>query len=78
MESPSGTRSFYQRNKGLVYVLVAQIFGVLMNVTTRLLEIEGNRGAGMHPFQVLHQEVWYSEDEIDTDGLPRFCLYAWP
>lgn len=44
--------TFYQNNRGLAYVLLAQIFGCLMNVTTRLLEIEGNRGEGMHPFQV--------------------------
>jgi hypothetical protein len=24
----------------------------MMNVTTRLLEIEGNKGKGLHPFQV--------------------------
>jgi drug/metabolite transporter (DMT)-like permease len=34
-------------------MLLAQIFGTLMNVTTRLLEIEGNNGKGMHPFQIL-------------------------
>lgn len=57
-EPPPGTlRAFYARNKGLAYVLLAQVFGVLMNVTTRLLEIEGNRGAGMHPFQV--RRVYY-------------------
>ncbi|KAK5163726.1 uncharacterized protein LTR77_010399 [Saxophila tyrrhenica] len=44
---------FWVRNKGLAYMLLAQIFGTLMNVTTRLLEIEGNRGKGMHPFQIL-------------------------
>jgi hypothetical protein len=32
------------RNKGLALVLIAQIFGTLMNVTTRLLEMEGNQG----------------------------------
>lgn len=53
-DSPSERlRSFYERNKGLAYVLLAQIFGCLMNVTTRLLEIEGNHGSGMHPFQVI-------------------------
>ncbi|KAK5110136.1 hypothetical protein LTR62_006270 [Meristemomyces frigidus] len=45
--------AFYLRNKGLGYMLIAQIFGTLMNVTTRLLEIEGNNGKGMHPFQIL-------------------------
>lgn len=52
-EAPSGKlRAFYQRNKGLAMVLLAQVFGTLMNVTTRLLEIQGNNGKGMHPFQV--------------------------
>lgn len=54
---PQGWRGKLQaswiRNKGLAYMLVAQIFGTLMNVTTRLLEVEGNRGKGMHPFQIL-------------------------
>lgn len=31
-------------NKGLALVLVAQFFGTLMNVTTRMLEMEGNDG----------------------------------
>ena len=49
-----GYQSFLQQYKGPIYVLSAQLFGVLMNVTTRLLEIEGNHGEGMHPFQVCH------------------------
>jgi hypothetical protein len=35
---------FWTRNKGLAYVLFSQLFGTLMNVTTRKLEIEGNEG----------------------------------
>lgn len=38
------------KNKGLALVLIAQLFGTLMNVTTRILEMEGNDGkhsAGM-------------------------------
>jgi len=35
------------RNKGLALVLLAQVFGTLMNVTTRLLEMEGNEGTLM-------------------------------
>jgi hypothetical protein len=35
---------FWTRNKGLAYVLFSQLFGTLMNVTTRMLEIEGNDG----------------------------------
>lgn len=46
-------KAFWIRNKGLALVLIAQIFGTLMNVTTRLLEVEGNNGKGMHPFQIL-------------------------
>ncbi|USW58574.1 Putative EamA domain-containing protein [Septoria linicola] len=41
------------RNKGLVLMLIAQFFGTLMNVTTRILEVEGNGGKGFHPFQIL-------------------------
>jgi len=39
------------KNKGLALVLIAQLFGTLMNVTTRMLEMEGNDGkysAGMN------------------------------
>ncbi|KAK5688792.1 hypothetical protein LTS10_000770 [Elasticomyces elasticus] len=46
-------RAFYVHNLGLGYMLVAQIFGTMMNVATRTLEVEGNRGKGMHPFQIL-------------------------
>ena len=46
-------RAFYSRNLGLGYMLVAQVFGTMMNVTTRLLEVEGNHRKGMHPFQIL-------------------------
>jgi hypothetical protein len=35
---------FWITNKGLVLVLFSQLFGTLMNVTTRKLEIEGNDG----------------------------------
>jgi hypothetical protein len=56
-EPPIGWRArlaaAWIRNKGLSYMLLAQVFGVLMNVTTRLLEIEGNKGEGLHPFQIL-------------------------
>ena len=45
-------KAFWKRNKGLALVCLAQIFGTLMNVTTRILELEGNNGKGMHPFQV--------------------------
>lgn len=52
---PGHLRALYDKNRGLAYVLLAQVFGCLMNVTTRLLEIEGNHGEGMHPFQVFDE-----------------------
>jgi len=46
-------RAFWTRNLGLVYMLISNVFGVAMNVTVRVLEVEGNQGKGLHPFQVL-------------------------
>lgn len=37
-------RLFWVANKGLGLVLISQLFGTLMNVTTRMLEMEGNQG----------------------------------
>ena len=37
-------RASWVANKGLALVLISQLFGTLMNVTTRMLEIEGNNG----------------------------------
>jgi hypothetical protein len=37
-------QAIWTRNKGLFLVLISQFFGALMNVTTRLLEMEGNDG----------------------------------
>ena len=45
-------RAFWIRNKGLALVMLAQVFNCLMNVATRLLEVEGNGGKGFHPLQV--------------------------
>lgn len=45
-------RAFWITNKGLALVILAQLFGVMMNVTIRLLEMGGSHGPGMHPFQV--------------------------
>lgn len=42
----------WARYKGVALVISSQFFGALMNVTTRLLEINGSHGKGMHPFQV--------------------------
>ena len=47
-----GLWQFWARNKGLALVVMAQLFGVMMNVTIRLLEMSGTSGPGMHPFQV--------------------------
>jgi hypothetical protein len=43
-------KNFWIRNQGLFLVSISQLFGALMNVATRLLELEGE---GLHPFQVL-------------------------
>lgn len=37
-------KATWYKNKGLFLVLIAQFFGTLMNITTRMLEIEGNDG----------------------------------
>ena len=37
-------RASWIANKGLALVLISQLFGTLMNVTTRMLEMEGNDG----------------------------------
>jgi drug/metabolite transporter (DMT)-like permease len=54
---PKGWRptmtDFWTRNYGLFLMLLAQFFGTCMNVLTRLLEVEGNKGQGLHPFQIL-------------------------
>ncbi|KAG9246274.1 integral membrane protein DUF6 [Calycina marina] len=56
----------WHRNLGLFLVAIAQIFGVLMTVTTRLLEFEGE---GMHPFQTPFVRV--------SITLFFCCLYMW-
>jgi hypothetical protein len=62
------------RNAGLFYMLLAQVFGVMMNVTTRLLEIEGNKGKGLHPFQVRNSETGPHINDVLTSK--RFCSLA--
>jgi drug/metabolite transporter (DMT)-like permease len=77
------------RNKGLAYMLAAQVFGTLMNVTTRLLEIEGNKGKGLHPVQILFARMiitvvlasaymWYKKTPHFPFGMPevRWLLAA--
>jgi len=46
-------RAIWIKQKGICLMLIAQVFGTLMNVTTRLLEVEGNKGKGLHPAQIL-------------------------
>ena len=57
-------RLFWARNQGLSLVMVSQLFGVMMNVTIRLLEMSGTSGPGMHPFQVLPAVPLISLPEI--------------
>ena len=60
---------FWAKNKGLALVTLAQLFGVMMNVTTRLLEMDGTHGAGMHPFQILFARM--------TGTLVLSGMYQW-
>ncbi|KAK0389705.1 hypothetical protein NLU13_3278 [Sarocladium strictum] len=48
--SASPATGFVHRNKPAILVAISQMFGALMNMTARLLELEGD---GMHPLQVL-------------------------
>lgn len=47
--------AFWLRNKGVVLVLLAMVFGSGMNVAARLMETDGSHGKAMHPFQVRTQ-----------------------
>jgi hypothetical protein len=58
-------RRFWERNRGVVLVAVAQLFGALMNLAARLLELEG----GMHPLQIL-----FARMSMTT---VLSCLYMW-
>ena len=60
---------FWLKNRGLALVMLSQLFGVMMNVTTRLLEMDGSHGAGMHPFQILFARM--------TGTLVLSCSYQW-
>lgn len=46
----SKLKQFWIRNKGPILVAISQLFGALMNLSARLLELEKD---GMHPVQVL-------------------------
>ncbi|KAH6851233.1 hypothetical protein B0I37DRAFT_429789 [Chaetomium sp. MPI-CAGE-AT-0009] len=56
---------FWGRNRGVVLVAVAQLFGALMNLSARLLELESE----MHPFQIL-----FARMSMTT---VMSCLYMW-
>ncbi|KAF1928701.1 uncharacterized protein M421DRAFT_420593 [Didymella exigua CBS 183.55] len=62
-------QAIWYNNKGLFLVLVSQFFGTLMNITTRLLEMEGNDGKGYHPFHILFARM----------GITVLCasVYMW-
>ncbi|KAF3007765.1 hypothetical protein E8E13_010165 [Curvularia kusanoi] len=73
-------QEIWYRNKGLFLVLISQFFGTLMNITTRLLEMEGNNGKGYHPFHILFARMgitvvcasvymWYKRTEHFPFGL---------
>ncbi|KAH9876054.1 hypothetical protein J1614_003933, partial [Plenodomus biglobosus] len=84
---PGTARSFRRRiqafwiaNKGLALVLISQFFGTLMNVTARMLEMEGNDGNGYHPFHILFARMsitvilssyymWYKKTEHFPFGM---------
>ena len=53
--APKSWGPFWKRNRGVVLVAGAQLFGSLMNLTARLLELEG-----MHPFQILFARMLIS------------------
>ena len=44
--------SLWTENKGLAFVSVSQLFGVMMNVSIKILEKDGRYGDAMDPFQV--------------------------
>ncbi|OAA59449.1 Drug/metabolite transporter [Cordyceps fumosorosea ARSEF 2679] len=49
-QPPSLARQFWQNNLPSICVALAQLFGSLMNLTARIMELEGD---GMHPVQLL-------------------------
>ena len=75
----SKLRHFYHLNYGALLVLLAQFFGTLMNLSTRILEHPGPHGPGMHPFQILFARqsitsltctIW----ALSTGRIPDFPL----
>ncbi|KAM0247877.1 hypothetical protein ACHAQJ_009693 [Trichoderma viride] len=64
--SSSRLKQFWIRNKPSILVAVSQFFGALMNLSARLLELDGD---GIHPIQVL----------LLRQGLTSVicCVYMW-
>lgn len=64
--SSSRLKQFWTRNKPSILVAVSQFFGALMNLSARLLELDGD---GIHPVQVL----------LLRQGLTSLCcfVYMW-
>ncbi|KAL6801905.1 hypothetical protein J3E68DRAFT_434915 [Trichoderma sp. SZMC 28012] len=62
--SPSLLKQFWIRNKPSILVAVSQLFGALMNLSARLLELDGD---GIHPVQVL----------LLRQGLTVVCCFAY-
>lgn len=62
----SWIKKFWTRNRPSILVALSQFFGALMNLSARLVELEGN---GMHPVQVL----------LLRQSMTSFCcmLYMW-
>ena len=58
-------RQFWDRNRGVILVAVSQLFGALMNLAAKLLELESD----MHPLHILF--VRMSMTTIFS------CLYMW-
>lgn len=61
---PSSLKRFWIRNKYAALVAISQLFGALMNLSARLLELEGD---GMHPFQIL----------LMRQSLTSICCFAY-
>lgn len=62
---PGALRRFWDRNRGVILVAVSQLFGALMNLAARMLELE----SGMHPLQIL-----FARMSLTTI---LSCLYMW-
>lgn len=61
----TSAHQFWIRSQSMILVILSQAFGALMNVITRVLELEGDDG--MHPFQILFVRM----------GLTSLFCFAW-